>query len=191
MKPGAFLQRLRCIPAAARDVSGAAAVEFALIAPVMLTMFFGTAEVSTLVAVQRKATLVAHTLSDLVGQANSVNDAYLNNTFAAGSAILMPYQATPLQAKISAVWIDNNGNATIVWSKAWNKTDGMTQGYTAGTVVTSSIPPGLITNNTELIWSEVNYDYTPIVGYVVKSTISLKDQFYASPRQAAKVDYTS
>ena len=49
----------------ARDRRGLAAVEFALIVPLMLVLFYGTLEFSSGVAVDRKVTLVARTLSDL------------------------------------------------------------------------------------------------------------------------------
>ena len=52
----------------ARDRRGLAAVEFALIVPLMLVLFFGTLEFSSGVAVDRKVTLVARTLSDLTTQ---------------------------------------------------------------------------------------------------------------------------
>ena len=51
-----------------RDCRGIAATEFAVIVPVMLVMFFGTVEFSSGVAVDRKVTLVARTLSDLTSQ---------------------------------------------------------------------------------------------------------------------------
>ena len=57
------VRRLR--PAIAAVV---AAVEFALIVPLMLVLFFGTVEFSSGVAVDRKVTLVARTLSDLTSQ---------------------------------------------------------------------------------------------------------------------------
>ena len=53
----------------ARDRSGIAAIEFAVIVPVMLVMFFGTVEFPPAIAVDRKVTLIARTLSDLTSQA--------------------------------------------------------------------------------------------------------------------------
>ena len=52
-----------------RDRSGIAATEFAVIVPLMLVMFFGVVEFSSALAVDRKVTLVARTLSDLRSQA--------------------------------------------------------------------------------------------------------------------------
>ncbi|MDP1881421.1 MAG: TadE/TadG family type IV pilus assembly protein, partial [Bradyrhizobium sp.] len=77
------------------DRSGIAATEFAVIVPVMLVMFFGTVEFSSGVAVDRKVTLMARTLSDLTSQSVSVNDTDLTGFFAASKAIMTPYSSAP------------------------------------------------------------------------------------------------
>ena len=101
-----------------RDRRGVAATEFAVIVPIMLVMFFGTVEFSSGVAVDRKVTLVARTLSDLTSQsASAVNDAYLQNVFTASIAILTPYLPTPTRATLSEIYVDSNKIATIKWSK--------------------------------------------------------------------------
>ncbi len=92
----------------ARDSRGAAAVEFALVTPLMLTMYFGIVEVSSGVAIDRKVTLVSHTLSDLVSQAASVNDTDITNVFNASSSIMTPYLVSPMTAKVTAVTIDGS-----------------------------------------------------------------------------------
>ena len=68
------------------------------------------------------------------------------------------------QATCATKAVGSDGKATVAWSKSWTYSSGMTTGYAKDTVVTSSIPAGLIVNNTQLIWSEVTYDYTPTVG---------------------------
>ena len=55
------------------DSAAIAATEFAVIVPLMLVMFFGTVEFSSAVAVDRKVTLMARTLSDLTSQSTSVD----------------------------------------------------------------------------------------------------------------------
>jgi hypothetical protein len=67
----------------------------------------------------------------------------------------------------------------------------VTVGRTQNAVVTTSIPAGLIVNNTSLIWAEVTYVYTPTVGYVVRTAITLSDQFFARPRQSTSVDFSA
>ena len=175
----------------ARDSRGAAAVEFALVTPLMLTMYFGMVELSSGVAIDRKVTMVSHTLSDLVAQATSVTDSDISNVFNAGSSMMTPYLATPLTAKVTEVAIDNTGKATVTCSRAWTSGGGVSAGYAKNAVVTSSVPAGLIVNNTSLIWSEVSYVYTPTIGYVVKSAVTLSDQFFARPRQSTSVDFSA
>lgn len=174
----------------ARETRGAAAVEFALVTPLMISMYFGMVELSSGVAIDRKVTMVSHTLSDLIGQATAVNDTDISNVFNAASSIMTPYLASPLTAKITAVSIDNTGKATVVCSRSWTSSGGVSSGLAVNTVVTSSIPAGLIVNNTELIWAQVSYVYTPTIGYVVKTAVTLSDQFFARPRQATTVDFT-
>src|SRR6476660_9282147 len=86
----------------ARDLSGdcrgLAAVEFAMIVPLMLVLFFGTVEFSSGIAVDRKVTLVARTLSDLTSRsAASILDTDLQNFFASSASILTPYPVLPTQ----------------------------------------------------------------------------------------------
>lgn len=161
------------------DGRGNAAVEFAVIVPVMLVMFFGTVEFSSGVAVDRKVTLMARTLSDLTSQSTSVATTDLTNFFAASGAIMTPYSSTPTQATISELYIDPSTLAARVqWSQ------GAVPRAVKSTVV---IPAALAVGGTYLIYSEVNYVYTPAVGYVMKGGITLKDYAYTRPRQSTCV----
>ena len=75
----------------ARNDRGSAAVEFAVIVPIMLTLFFGVVEFSSGIAVDRKVTLVARTMSDLTSQSTTVTDTDLANFTTTGKAIMTPY----------------------------------------------------------------------------------------------------
>jgi len=82
----------------ARETRGAAAVEFALVTPLMLSLYFGMVELSTGVAMDRKVTMVSHTLSDLIGQATAVDDTDISNVFNAASSIMTPLMFIALNA---------------------------------------------------------------------------------------------
>jgi Flp pilus assembly protein TadG len=170
------------------DKRGIAAVEFAMLVPLMLMVFFGTIQISTAVAVDRKVSLTARTLSDLISQAASITDTDISNAFATGLAILSPYASAPLQAKISQVYIDPTTLvAKVKWSKASNAT-----AHTCNEVVT--VPTALQVAGTYLIMSEVTYNYQPVVGYDIKlkfvsSTYPLSDLMYTRPRQSVNVAY--
>src|SRR3954467_1917794 len=89
-----------------RDRRGIAATEFAVIVPIMLVMFFGTVEFSSGVAVDRKVTLMARTLSDLTSQSTTVSDTDLTNFFPATAAVMTPYAATPTNSTITELYVD-------------------------------------------------------------------------------------
>jgi Flp pilus assembly protein TadG len=175
-----------------KDRSGIAATEFAVIVPIMLVMFFGTVEFSSAVAIDRKITLMARTLANLTSQSQSVNDAAIANFRAASGAIMTPYSGPLYPAPnttVSELYIDAaTGVARVQWSKG-------DQPRTVGTPV--AIPASLISLDAQgkiipqqyLIFSEVNVLYTPTVGYVMKSGVSLSDVAYTRPRQSICVFY--
>jgi Flp pilus assembly protein TadG len=175
-----------------KDCNGIAATEFAVIVPLMLVMFFGTVEFSSGVAVDRKVTLVARTLSDLTSQGTTATDATLGNSFAAANAIFYPYPATPTISTITELSVDPTTlKVTVVWSRSATITATGTvvlaTGHTAGATVTS-IPTALAVGGTFLIWSEVSYLYMPTVGYVMAKTgVNLSDVAYTRPRQSSSV----
>ena len=179
-------QRLRksVSPRFVGDARGATAVEFALITPAILSLFFGTAEVSTGVAVDRKVTITARSLSDRVAQSTTISDTDMTNIFNAASSIMTPYPTAPMTAKVTAVNIDASLNATVGWSSALNTT-----ARTTGSAVT--IPAGLKIANTQLIWSEISYGYTPAVGKVITGTLNLSDQIYMRPRLSDTITRTA
>jgi Flp pilus assembly protein TadG len=165
-----------------RDCSAVAATEFAVIVPIMLVMFFGTVEFASGVAVDRKASLVARTLSDLTSRSTSVNDTDMTNFFAASNAILAPYPTAPIKATISELYIDpTTHKARVQWSK------GSSPRAVSSNV---TIPAALAVDNTYLIFSEVSYLYVPTIGYVMaKSGVNLNDVAYTRPRQSNCVIY--
>lgn len=169
-----------------RDERGIAATEFAVIVPVMLVMFFGTVEMSSGIAVDRKVTLVARTLSDLTSQSTSVTDSDLTQYFTAANLIMWPYPSAAINATISELYIDPTTlKAKVIWSKQ-NNTNAVKRNN--GDIIT--IPSALATSGTYLIYSEVNYLYVPAVGYIMnKAGVTLKDNDTTRPRQSSCVLY--
>lgn len=168
----------------ADDERGVSAVEFAMLLPLMLTLYLGTVEVSQGIGADRKVTLTARTVADLVAQVSSINNADMTNSLNAATAVMAPFPANNLMVTVTSVSIDANGKATVVWSDALNGSP-----RAVGSTVT--LPTALNIPSTSLIWSEVQYAYTPTIGYVVSGTLNLKDQIYMRPRLSDKVDRTT
>jgi Flp pilus assembly protein TadG len=164
----------------AGDERGVSAVEFAMLLPLMLTLYLGTVEISQGIGADRKVTLTAHTVADLVSQVSSINNSDMTNSLNAASAVMAPYPTSKLAVTVSSISIDANGKATIAWSDTLNGT-----ARSVGATVT--LPTALVVANTSLIWAEAQYSYKPVIGYVVSGTLTLKDQIYMRPRLSDSV----
>ena len=169
---GSVERRLRRL---AGDERGVSAVEFAMLLPLMLSLYLGSVEVSQGIGADRKVTLTARTICDLVSQVSNIGNADMTNALNASSSVMAPFPTANLKVTVSSVKIDANGKATIDWSDSLNGT-----ARSKGSTVT--LPAALNVANSYLIWSEVQYTYKPVIGYVVTGTLTLKDQIYMRPR---------
>jgi Flp pilus assembly protein TadG len=181
----AYVQRFDLIQrlvSFARDRRGVSAVEFAMLLPLMITIYLGTVEISQGVAIDRKVTLTTRTAADLASQVSSINNSDMSNMLTATKAVMaMPgFQESKLKVVVSAVDIDANGTAKVVWSDTLN-------GAKRAVGSTVTLPTALNVANTTLIWSEVQYAYTPTIGYVLTGTLNLSDQIWMRPRLSDKV----
>ncbi len=166
----------------AGDTQGVSAVEFALVLPLMLTLYLGGAEVAQAISASRKVTLVSRTVADLASQYTTISEVNMTNLLNASAAVVSPFSSNTLKVTVSQVKIDNNNIATIDWSKSRN-------GTARGTGSSVTLPAALNVKNTWLIWSEAEYAHTPAIGYVLTGTLQLKDQMYMLPRLSSSVKY--
>ncbi len=163
-----------------RDRRAVSSVEFAIILPLMLVLYLGSAEVTQGIAIKRKVTLTAHTVADLSTQYTAIDNAEMSNILNASSAIIAPYTAGNLQATVSELAINAQGQATVVWSNSLNGT-----ALAIGQSV--NVPTALAVPNTYLILGQAQYTYSPTYGYVLTNALTLSDQIFLLPRQSASV----
>ncbi len=163
-----------------RDGRGVSAVEFALIAPLMIVMFFGTTEIAQLLSANRKLTQTANTIADLVSQDDAVTNAELNDVFIAAGAIMQPFPAAPLAMRVSSVQMDANNRISVDWSRGVHMS-ARTQGSSP------TMPTGLLQPGTSVIFAEVNYAYDSPVSVVLRQPISMSKTFYLRPRRSVNV----
>ena len=161
-----------------KDKRGVSAVEFALLSPLMIGLYLGGAELSQGIAIDRKVTLTAGAMANLSAQVTTISSSDMTDILTASSKIMAPYSTSPLQITLSCLVIDNNSAVKVKWSA--------TQGGTARSVGSSiTIPANLAVANTQLLFSEVSYSYTPAVGHVITGSLTLSDTMYMSPRISA------
>tara|TARA_R110002110_G_scaffold92057_12_gene239653 strand:+ start:1807 stop:2379 length:573 start_codon:yes stop_codon:yes gene_type:complete len=177
------IRRTRAIAPLGRflcDRCGLAAVEFALILPVMLTLYFGGVEVTNMLVANRRVTSVAYTAADLAAQAAAISNGDMTDIFAASSAILEPFSISPLTVRITSVVANASNQPKVAWS------DGYQIGArSVGSAMT--LPAGLTTPGSSVIVTEVTYAYSSPISQIVKDTIGFSETAYLKPRRAVQV----
>ena len=169
----------RCV----NDQKGVASIEMAFIFPVMLLAYFGLVDITNALSADRRVTLTASTLADLVTQApGSITEADMNGFFDAASPIMDPFPTGSLTLEVFNFTPDNSGNPTF----AWKHTNGGTS--CGAQPATNAAMKALMTGGYDVVVSRVCYQYTAVTGQVLGSgTFTLGDQLSLRPRQSAAI----
>jgi Flp pilus assembly protein TadG len=158
-----------------QDHCGIALVEFAFILPIMLAMYFTTAELVNAHRANRKMTILARSLSDLTSQSIDISNATRDLIFSASASTLYPFTGTA-KMRISSIRMDAAGTAYVDWSEAKDMI------AHARCFKPTNVPADLRTPNSSLILAEVEYSYAPMVGYGITGNINMQEQLYMRPR---------
>ena len=151
----------------ARDRRGIAAVEFALIGPILILLWLGGVEITNLLILDRKLNSMTTSISDLVDRSNKVTETDIETIFDIVSIALNPFDATAVGIRVSAMEVDESSIATVSWSHSRGDYDRLSQGAGAGDLVDAgSMSPGM-----QIIVAEVTYDYKPQFGFVLTGPI--------------------
>jgi Flp pilus assembly protein TadG len=164
----------------ARQERGIAAVEFALILPILIVLWFGGVEVTQALSVDRRLNNLGSAVGDLVARSKVVTWADINSIFDIAPGAMFPYCRTEAEClseglgmRVSAVNMNSAGTAKVAWSRAQGTT-----AYSVNQTVDTLIPATLRVADTQIIVAEVFYTYRPAVGYVITGNRALDDTMY-------------
>lgn len=167
-----------------REVAGVAAIEFAIIAPIMILMFFATLEVSTAVAVNRKLARVSSTLGDLITQSQTLTEDNVTDIMRAAAYVMQPYDHS-LEIIITQISIED-GAATVDWSRS--SPTGVQ--HTAGETYT--VPTKILNDDTYLVAAKVRASHSPLFAFTTveehnklkfsTTAIDMEEEIFLRPR---------
>lgn len=179
------------------DRRGVAALEFALIAPLLLSMYFLTMEVGQGIEANKKVGRSASMVADLVTQQQTTTKAELNAILDIGSALLQPYNRSKPTIVITAIEVtdETTPKVKVVWSrKMTNGAYGVDQA--AGTITT--IPSALKIKGSFLVRVQSSLNYYPVITWAAgdKGTLGLtaafdklemSETYYLRPRMTQSI----
>ena len=173
---------------------GIAAIEFAFVAPIMIVMYLGLAELSLLIAEDRRISHAANVAGDLTTQQSSVTKAGMSEIM---NAVLLTLEnENNAKIEITSYNLDGNGNV-----------DTLGQATLGGTFASAydkdNIDMRLLNATSGVVVARVEYDYQfALMSYKGEShttdpiekkrkSVTLSDTFLLKPRKSAQVTFES
>lgn len=171
------------------DVAGVAAVEFALILPLLIALYLGTVEAATMYSADRKVAVVASTMADLVSrEKDSIKESTLTKYFKAATNIMQPYSDSGLQQVVSLLSINSTGTATVKWSKAYG-TGATARAADSTYTLPATSQINILAREASgwLVAAEITYPRSPITGFIFSNTVNLLHVEYYLPRFESEI----
>ena len=167
-----------------------AAIEFALIVPILLILFVGGFEITRYVLLYQKISKTTSSLSDLAARAPELNEADIANSFNATEHLMAPYYDEAEVRVIFSSIMDNGTGNLINWQRCGGGTlDVQSDLGEQGDYAT--LPTGFdLDLNEDTILAEIYVEYNSVIGmnFIAESTI--RKARYSHPRLGALTEIT-
>ncbi|MBE7183151.1 MAG: pilus assembly protein [Methylobacterium mesophilicum] len=183
-----------------RDRRGVAAVEFAILAPVLFCMYFLTMEAGQAIETDKKVGRVGSMVADLVTQQQSgvpMTREQLTAIMRIGTAIVQPYNRSTPEVVVTAIQMSDSEapEATVAWSGQLVN-DQYSRPYSPGSKTT--VPDRLLTRKGFLIRVESRLGYKPVItwsaseqktlGFLAPfNQLNMSETYYLRPRQTNEI----
>ena len=172
---------------------GVAAVEFALLLPIMLSMYMGCVELSSGYSCLRKVDALARAMSDLTSQAPAtIDSAAMNEIIASAKGVLQPFDTTRARVAVSSVIIPSALPLTAYMD--WSYASGGGTARNCGPQAAGAVPAGFMNAGRSAIVADVGYDYLPLLSGAFTSfgggstiKVTLNKTLWLQPRILARI----
>ena len=170
----------------ARDRSGVATIEFALIVPILLVIFFGSYETANLILAYMKLEDAAETAADLVAQAK-VNDVLQSTDFTnftnAAEQVLSPLPTSGSQLQIAYASVTySTGSPVIDWHVEVNGASALTINNISTSQDLANLGSETTGSTDSVVIAQLTYAYTSSFSHVLASAYTLSETAYNRPR---------
>lgn len=163
-----------------KNTAGLAALEFALVLPLMITAMLGTVEVWNLVTSYSKTVSASQTVADLTSQSASLTTAQMNSIVVAAQRVLDPMvsNTTTLGISVVSVGFDAANKPIQLWKFGW--------GTAAAAAPSISGAAGLGVTGDSVILVNLSYTCIPLIHDIVPQ-VTFTETSYSRPRLVKKI----
>lgn len=165
-----------------RDRKGFAAVEFAMVVPIMLMLYIGSVEVCEGLFLQQRVTSISRDTADLIAQMPSVTPDDIQDIMRIADSLLGGYDPSVLKIEIVSILADAKGDPYVEWSLAKDGSVPFAKGEAYTTLEAGLLAPGQ-----GIVISSVKYTYRPPIAHFIIDDVQLSESFSLSPRLKASV----
>lgn len=172
-----------------RDARGIAAVEFAMVTPVLLAMLLGAVEVTRAVAIDKRVTVVTSMVADLVARETQLTANDVTAIYVIAEQVMAPYDSGPLKLSVIPVMSSvTDASTTLVYPATTNRPS-----YHGGAQPEKCQPyllaEGFLKENESVIVIEASYTYTPLFLHAILGNQTWNKRAFAKPRKSLCVAF--
>jgi len=176
-KPTDLTQRFR------KDERGVAAIEFAIIAPIMIAMYFGLAEIASAISVDRRVSHSTNVAGDLATQTAEISGDDIEEVVSAALRVLDVPDISKVSMDIESFILPNAGEAPESRGRVRvNSAAGSFGSYDA-----AKLDSKILNENSGVVVTRLSYKYTPLKLRFMKTEMSLNETFLLKPRRSDAV----
>ncbi|WMT87420.1 pilus assembly protein [Pelagibacterium sp. 26DY04] len=154
-----------------RNPEGVAAVEFAMIAPMLLILYLGATDITQALAIDRKLGQFATTVSDQIARRTMVTEEDVQAVIDAGEAIMRPFDFDRTKLRFTIVKVEGN-SARVTGATEYNWTVEEEPGESYE--LTADLMD--LGEGHHVIIATAAYDFTPLFGLVFNGTMNLEQR---------------
>ena len=162
--------------------SGLAALEFAIVAPILILLFFGVVESADALARNRQVTLAVNTLVDLASQETKLLTSDADDLFG-GVEQIIDDDGAPIVIRLISVINDPEGNPIVHWSR--DNEGG--EPYAKGDDYENLPAATLIDSGSSILVAEISYAYSSSISRLVIPPINFESSATRWPRRSMRV----
>ena len=162
---------------------GVAAIEFVFVAPIMLSMYFGLAEISTAIEANRRVSHAANVAGDLTTQVASVNADGMADIMKAANLIVGATTNKVSNVRLELASFSKNAAGDIVPLGKASLNDALPP-FDA-----SNLDDLILSQTSGVVVARLSYDYEPLKLQFFDTNIRLDETFLLKPRRSAAVQF--